>query len=144
MISSFRGENNWLSNMHDCEVMFCGHVFKSVENAYMAAKSEDPDWFKFCLENPPNICKKESKKIKLIDDWEKVKLPVMYSLLKQKFVKEPFRTKLLDTDNENIQEGNFWNDTFWGVSLKESPNFGENNLGRLIMHIRMLLKQGKL
>ncbi len=95
-------------------------------------------------ENPPNICKKESKNIEIRKDWEDIKLEVMYKLLVKKFTQEPFKSKLLATGNENIQEGNFWNDTFWGVDLKQNPNVGENNLGRLIMYIRILLKQGKL
>ena len=141
MINSFRGEYNWLSNMYTVDIIHNGLVYKSVENAYMAQKNEDDiDWFKFCLENPPNICKKESKNIKIREDWESVKLKVMYELLLKKFNQEPFRTKLLNTGNENIQEGNFWNDTFWGVDLKQNPNIGENNLGRLIMYIRILLK----
>jgi len=145
MITSFRGEYNWLSNMYAVDIIHNGLVYKSVENAYMAQKNtDDISWFKFCLENPPNICKKESKNTQVRKDWEDIKLEVMYKLLVKKFTQEPFRTKLLATGNENIQEGNFWNDTFWGVDLKQNPNIGENNLGRLIMYIRILLKQGKL
>ncbi len=145
MINKFRGEYNWLSNMYKCEILFEHHPFKSVENAYMAAKNpQDREWFQFCLDNPPNIVKKESKNIKLRDDWEDVKLGIMYECLKQKFIQEPLRSKLLATGNENIVEGNYWNDTFWGVDLKQDPNVGENHLGRLIMYIRIQLKNGKL
>lgn len=145
MITQFRGEYNWLSNMYKCPVGYGNYTFQSVENAYMFAKNNNcKDWLKFCLENPPNICKKESKNIKIREDWEEIKLEVMYKLLLQKFKQEPFRSKLLATNNENIQEGNFWNDIFWGVDLKQNPNVGENHLGRLIMYIRILIKQGKL
>lgn len=145
MINSFRGEYNWLSNMSTCEILLDGHIFKSVENAYMASKNlEDRDWFEICLTQPPNICKKLSKNIKLRLDWEDVKLGIMYNFLLQKYTKEPFKSKLLATGNENIQEGNFWNDIFWGVDLKQNPNIGENHLGRLIMYIRILIRQNKL
>ncbi len=145
MISQFRGEYNWLSNMYSCKVVHKRKLFNSVENAYMFAKNDTcEDWLHFCLNNPPNICKKESKNIEIRADWEEVKLGIMYNLLLQKFKQEPFRTKLLATGNENIQEGNFWNDKFWGICLKSNPNEGENNLGRLIMYIRILLKQGKI
>lgn len=145
MINNFRGEYNWLSNMYFCDVEYKNNIFKSVENAYMFAKADTSgEWLKFCLENPPNICKKKSRNIEVREDWDNIKLSVMYDLLIQKFSQEPFRTKLLATGNENIQEGNYWNDTFWGVDLKQNPNTGENNLGRLIMYIRILLKQGKL
>lgn len=145
MISQFRGEYNWLSNMYSVKIVYDRKLFNSVENAYMFAKNDkDEDWLHFCLNNPPNICKKESKNIPIREDWEEVKLGIMYNLLLQKFKQEPFRTKLLATGNENIQESNYWNDKFWGVCLKSNPNVGENNLGRLIMYIRILLKQGKV
>jgi len=35
-------------------------------------------------------------------------------------------TKLLSTGNCEIQEGNYWGDTFWGVCKGK----GENNLGK--------------
>ncbi len=131
--------------MYDCDIEFMGHKFKSVENAYMFAKNpKDIEWLKKCLSMSPGDIKKASKSISLRDDWEVVKLSIMYNLLKQKFTQEPFRTSLLGTKNENIVEGNRWNDTFWGVDIKSNPNVGENWLGRLIMDIRTKLKNGKL
>ena len=56
----------------------------------------------------------------------------------QKFNQEPYKSKLLNTENEFIQEGNMWNDKFWGVCLKTGK--GENNLGRMIMDIRTKLR----
>ena len=145
MINSFRGYHAWLSNMYDCEIEFMGHKFKSVENAYMFAKRpNDSEWLNKCLSLSPGDVKKASRLITVREDWESVKLSVMYELLKQKFTQEPFRTDLLNTRGENIVEGNRWNDTFWGVDVKATPNVGENWLGRLIMDIRTKLKNGKL
>lgn len=145
MINSFRGYHAWLSNMYDCNIEFMGHKFKSVENAYMFAKRpNDEEWLSKCLSMSPGDVKKASRFISVREDWESVKLSVMYELLKQKFTQEPFRTDLLNTRGENIVEGNRWNDTFWGVDVKVTPNVGENWLGRLIMDIRTKLKNGKL
>lgn len=145
MINSFRGYHAWLSNMYECDIEFMGHKFKSVENAYMFAKRpSDSDWLQKCLELSPGDIKKASRLIVVREDWENVKLSLMYELLKKKFTKEPFRTDLLNTRGENIVEGNRWNDTFWGVDIKSNPNVGENWLGRLIMDIRTKLKNGKL
>ena len=58
----------------------------------------------------------------------------MYGLIKQKFNKEPFRSKLIETGIQYIQEGNYWNDTFWGVNLKTGE--GQNILGKMIMTLR--------
>lgn len=143
MIKSFRGEYGWLSNMSSCKIEYAGHTFNSVENAYMYAKNPyDKEWIKFCLENPPNIVKKESKKLKIREDWHQVKKEIMYKLLVKKFTQEPFKSKLLTTGDCNIMEGNFWNDTFWGFCLKTLE--GENHLGRFIMYIRLELKKGRL
>ena len=60
-----------------------------------------------------------------------------YVLFKS-LIKNPYRTLLLETGNEYIQEGNWWNDTFWGFCLK--TNTGENKLGKLIMKIRNELR----
>lgn len=143
MINYFRGEYGWLSNMTEVPIDYAGNLFRSVENAYIWAKSPNKYWLEFCLNNPPDICKKKSKEIDVRKDWEEVKLGIMYELLKLKFNQEPFKTKLLNTGNQNIIEGNYWNDKFWGMCLKSNPNEGENWLGRLIMNIRQKLKYKK-
>lgn len=56
----------------------------------------------------------------------------MDDLLRQKFSKEPFVSKLLSTGCCYIEETNHWKDTFWGVC----DGRGENILGKLIMVIR--------
>jgi len=114
-----------------------GHEYPSVEHAYQAQKSSEPSWIKLCTTK--NISSKQikiySKTIELRKDWEEVKLLVMEHCLKLKFTQEPFKTALLLTGNQNIQEGNYW-----CVDLKVNPNVGENHLGRLIMKIREELK----
>lgn len=64
--------------------------------------------------------------------WDTVKTVIMYDLLKQKFGKEPFKTKLLNTGDAKLVEGNWWNDTYWGVC----NGVGENRLGILLMLVR--------
>jgi ribA/ribD-fused uncharacterized protein len=145
VINNFRGYHAWLSNMYNCDIEFMNHKFKSVENAYMFAKNpNNEEWLNKCLSMSPGDVKKASKLISIREDWDSVKLSIMYELLKQKFTQEPFRTNLIETRNENIVEGNRWNDTFWGVDIKNTPNVGENWLGRLIMDIRTKIKNGKL
>ena len=81
---------------------------------------------------------KISRQFKIKKDWDEIKLYVMDYCLLQKFNQEPFKSKLLDTGDEYIMEGNWWGDKFWGVCLK--TNIGDNNLGKLIMQIRSSLK----
>lgn len=141
MIHQFRGEYGWLSNFAECPIDIMGIVYPSVENAYMSCKRADDEWKLFCRDNDAATVKKKSKNIELRENWEDIKLQAMKHCLLEKFNQEPFRTKLLDTGNQNIVEGNYWNDTFWGVDLKQDPNIGENHLGRLIMEVRKSLKE---
>lgn len=136
MIHFFRGEYAWLSNYADCKIIIKGIEYQSVENAYMACKNTSPEWKELCRTSSASEAKRESKKILLRDNWDEVKLRVMKACLEQKFAQEPYRQKLIDTGDENIIEGNYWNDTYWGVDLKQDPNWGENHLGRIIMSIR--------
>lgn len=136
MIKEFQGEFRWLSNFAPCSIELDGRMFPSVEAAYMSAKSNDWMWKEFCsdIKNTAGQIKKASRSITLISDWEDIKLKVMKECINQKFNQEPFKTKLRNTGNVKIQEGNMWNDKFWGVCLK--TGFGLNHLGKMIMEIR--------
>ena len=134
-IIKFTGEYRWLSNFHPVDIEMGGVVYKSIEHAYMSQKSDDEGWKSVCLEttNPGKI-KRLSRGIKLVDNWDSKKIAVMNYCIIQKFTQEPFRTKLLETGDRLIQEGNLWHDTFWGIDLY--TGIGLNNLGKLIMSIR--------
>lgn len=139
MIKEFRGEYSWLSNFADVEIIFEGDSYRSVENAYMAAKSSDPAWRTFCQAQTAAACKKASKDIELRPDWEESKKLYMWAFLWQKFNKPSYKERLLATGDQNIIEGNFWNDKYWGICLKDFE--GENWLGRLIMNIRLKIRK---
>lgn len=68
----------------------------------------------------------------LREDWEKVKVDIMYELLLKKFSNRLFKIQLLDTKDKYLEETNYWGDTFWGVS----GNKGNNILGKLLMKVR--------
>lgn len=140
MIKEFQGENRWLSNFAPVKIVLNGRTFPSVEHAYMSAKSDDPQWKALCADdlNTPGFIKKASRKIKLVDNWNEIKLSIMEECIRQKFNKEPYKTQLINTGTQELQEGNRWNDKFWGIDLK--TNEGENNLGKLIMNIRNLIR----
>jgi len=139
-IESFRGEYSWLSNFVDVKITLNGITYPSVEHAYMSAKCDSADWRFMCSSGnyTAGEIKKLSKEVSIRHDWEKIKTKVMTECLIQKFNQEPFRTKLINTNDSYIQEGNHWNDKFWGVCLK--TNEGLNYLGKLIMVIRTKLK----
>lgn len=164
MIYHFRGEYGWLSNMYNTEVLYQDLKFPASENAFMwekcrnckvEIKDTDKDkglfevgelipWTQYCLLMPPNIVKIKSREVELRPDWNEIKLQIMYDVLVIKFSNPVLRQKLLDTGTENIVEGNYWNDKFWGVDMKATPNEGENWLGRIIMDIRNKIQKGRL
>lgn len=141
MINQFQGPYRWLSNFAPCNIRLGKRNFPSVEHAYMSCKSHDLEWKNTCSQgnHKPGKIKRMSRKISLRNDWNLIKLQVMENCLRIKFNQEPYKSKLLSTGDQYIQEGNFWNDKFWGVCLKTHK--GENNLGKLIMKIRKELKE---
>lgn len=54
--------------------------------------------------------------------------------------KEDLRQLLLETGDMILDEGNTWNDTFWGVDAKTRE--GQNHLGRILMRVRKELQGG--
>lgn len=132
MIKEFKNEFRWLSNFFPCRIVLKGREYKSVEHAYMSAKCDDEDWKLFCqFTEKPGEVKKSSRKIKLREDWESIKINIMKDCIDQKFNQEPLKTKLLETGEEELQEGNTWGDKFWGIDLKTGK--GLNYLGKIIM-----------
>lgn len=140
MINRFKNEYHWLSNFYNCSVEINGLKYPSVEHAYQSEKSNDLEWKLYCqFTKSAGLVKIKSKELITIDCWHDIKLLVMEYLLRQKYYKEPFKTLLLNTGNEYIEEGNYHNDEFWGVNLRTGEGF--NNLGLLIMKIREEIKK---
>lgn len=141
MIHQFKEEYRWLSNFHPCDIRFRGKRYPSVEYAYMSAKSDDKKWKMMCAEakEKQGEIKKKSQHLKLVSNWEEIKVDVMRECLELKFSQEPFKTLLAETGDIHLQEGNTWGDRFWGVDLETGE--GDNNLGKLIMEIREKLNQ---
>lgn len=139
-ITEFKGEFWWLSNFSPSKVILDGYEYPSVEHAYQAAKTVDPNERKQVRDAPgPGQAKKLGRKVAMREDWEQAKIGVMESMLRQKFDPESeLAKKLLETGDGQLVEGNFWGDTFWGVC----KGVGKNNLGKLLMKIRGDLRAG--
>ena len=136
-IDSFNGRFRFLSNFYPCSIPAQGLVFRSAEHAYQAAKSDDPSvWKMFSNSNPQPITAGEAKKwgraIKMRDNFDNEKLEIMKHILRLKFFHEDLRQWLDKTDNNFLEEGNYWNDTYWGVCR----GVGQNHLGKILMEIR--------
>jgi ribA/ribD-fused uncharacterized protein len=138
MIESFNEENSFLSNFSLVNVTYNNISFPSVENAYQAAKCKYAEDMNEFVNISSGKAKRKGKLVAIRDDWEDVKISIMEDLIRQKFNQEPYKTKLINTGDVEIQEGNNWGDKFWGVCIK--TKIGENNLGKLIMKIRKEIK----
>jgi ribA/ribD-fused uncharacterized protein len=135
VIRKFKNEYRWLSNFAPCYIILDNAEYQSVEHAYMSAKSDDKEWKHFCQTEPKaSSVKKVSADMSLIDDWTSKRVEIMKQCLCQKYAQEPYKSLLIATKHKYLQEGNNWEDKFWGVCLE--TNEGENILGKLIMEIR--------
>lgn len=140
-INRFEEEHAFLSNFFPSTVRFDGTSWPTVEHAFQAAKTNDPEernWIRNA--GTPGVAKRRGRSVKLRKDWESVKLDVMRELLRSKFSDPTLRRMLLDTGDSPLLEGNMWNDRFWGVCLKTGK--GQNHLGGLLMSLREELRNG--
>lgn len=133
MISSFSGKYRFLSNFWAVPITYEGRVYRSVEHAYQAAKTIDPEVKdKIVIAFLPAQAKRLGRKAILRPGWETKKLAIMEELLRLKFQHPGLREALLATEGEELIEGNTWGDCFWGACGKE----GHNHLGNLLMKVR--------
>jgi ribA/ribD-fused uncharacterized protein len=136
IISMFDGtEYEWLSNFYPCLVENDGVLYTTTEHAYQAAKTLIPaQRVAIQAAVTPGEAKRLGQRVTLRLDWEEIKQGVMYTLLKKKFgPSHPLlRAKLIATGDAHLIEGNWWNDTYWGVC----DGVGTNHLGRLLMRVR--------
>lgn len=136
-ISSFTGEYRWLSNFWSASVVYDGAIYPTVEHAYQAAKTFDQlQRESIRRATSPGIAKRAGRRVDIRDDWEAAKLGIMQELVRQKFMVPDLRTKLLNTGDAPLIEGNYWGDTFWGVCRGK----GHNHLGRILMSVRAALR----
>lgn len=129
-IKQFTGAHRFLSN-------FDGPFpdGTTVEHRYQAAKTTDPAEQAHILAAPtPAGAKRRGRKATLRPDWDKVKDQVMLEQVRAKFQDPALAAQLRATGDAELQEGNNWNDTYWGVSLKTGK--GQNRLGKILEQVR--------
>lgn len=109
------------------------------EHLYQAAKTDDEIWKERILKAPtPNLAKKIGRQCPIRESWEDEKDEVMLKLLRLKFTKgTSLALMLLETNDSELIEGNWWGDTYWGVCNGE----GQNKLGQLLMQVRKELSE---
>ena len=138
VIDSFENEFAFLSNFYSCIIVYEGIYYPTVEHAFQAAKTLDFEQRKTIAAAPtPGQAKRLGRKVDLRSDWEEIKDGVMEELVRRKFNSSfILKTMLLATGDRELIEGNWWNDTYWGVC----KGVGRNQLGKTLMKIREELR----
>lgn len=149
MIDSFSGRWAFLSNFYPVEIKHRGIEYPSVEHYYVSEKINTDQYINgifYPLSDvkeiiskikDPGEVKRFGRKLTLRKDWDDVRLKVMEWGLREKFKNEELKKLLLQTNDEELIEGNWWHDNFFGsCSCEKCKNKGENHLGRLLMKIR--------
>ena len=133
-IETFSGSFHFLSNFHPARLMFGGIAYRTSEHAYQAQKTvNDNTRLNISILETPGEAKQYGKAVKLRPDWDEIKLEKMKAIVRAKFAQNPLlKEKLLATDDVELEEGNTWGDTYWGVCDGE----GENHLGKILMDLR--------
>jgi ribA/ribD-fused uncharacterized protein len=132
-ISAFVGKYHFLSNFFVAPTAFDGVIYPSSEAAYQAAKSLDPEERKAFRSVTPGKAKRMGQELRIRPDWDEVKVGIMTAIVRDKFSRNAaLRDQILATGDEELIEGNYWRDRFWGVC----EGTGQNHLGKILMQIR--------
>lgn len=133
MINDFRKQYFFLSNFYERPLTYGGINYQNSEAAFQAQKALDIETRKAFAEMKPDEAKRRGKTVPLRDDWEAVKMQIMYEVCLAKFSQNPdLAERLIATGDEHLEEGNTWGDTTWGTV----NGIGENKLGKVLMRIR--------
>ncbi len=127
IIKDFRGNYSYLSNF------YIEPDGTHVEGEYQRAKCITPRERHIFDGMTPAQCKALGKYVSLRPDWDEVKVPIMKTLVYQKFLDHPrLAERLLLTEDANLEESNHWGDVFWGTHYGK----GRNELGKILMEVR--------
>lgn len=131
---AFRGVLAFCSNMHPAPVF----GYASVEHAFVASKTlDDGERARVRAERDPYRAKRLGRGLTLRPDWDRIRLEVMETLVREKFTRHAaLAAQLAATGTLDLVERNHWRDTFWGVCQGR----GENHLGRILMKVRAELR----
>lgn len=155
MIGTFKGENEWASNFYFQAPFYVGGVlFKSSEHYFAACKTIDANWCQRIIDAPIAAdAKRLGGKCPIRPNWNIVRIPTMADALWYKFSQNTdIQQKLIETTTQEMIEGNWWHDNFWGDCRcnnksgkhPECLDIGLNKLGRLLMNLRRYFQDGRM
>lgn len=132
----------FLNNFKKSPIFIYGRWWRNVEAAYQSRKFSDLDHI-----NRISSAKtaREARELGQIgeprSDWSEIKYQVMMDCVLAKFLQNhDLRLKLLETGEEYLIEDSPV-DSYWGWG---PDGKGDNNLGKILMEVREILKLGNL
>ena len=135
VISSFKGEYDFLNNRYGCSFVWQGIRYNNVDSAFHASKYTDESERRILSRMSAEKVAMKSRNYTPSIEWEECKLDIMMSILLAKFDQNPsLKKRLIATDSRILINGNNKHETYWGVDLYSWR--GENHLGRILMTIR--------
>ena len=139
MIASFNKEFRFLSNFAPSVLWVNGLVFPTLEHAYQvyrATNSQDREKIRTAIN--PGRAKRIAHSVEQSTTFHSRKVDIMLNLLEKKFKDSTLRARLEATGTQELVEGNYWHDNFWGnCTCPDCGDItGENMLGKLLMQVR--------
>lgn len=136
-IKSFTDNYAFLSNFYPSPFIWNGFSFPTNEHFYQALKCKTFEQFWYIRRaSTPGKAKRYGQKCNLREDWEDVKLDVMWLGLTLKFSQnQDLKSQLIGTGDAILIEGNTWGDRYWG----QCEGIGNNHLGIMLMSLRRQL-----
>lgn len=150
MIDKFRGEYEWASNMYVRPMLIGGVTYQSNEHFFASFKAVKEDE-RLAIINAPTPWKAKAlgRKCTIRDDWPQVRVHIMaYGLYNKFFQYMDLRQKLIAAYKDDMIEGNWWHDNFWGDCMFTRNSYaqggnetcarcqnviGQNKLGKLLV-----------
>ena len=131
VISNFKNEYYFLSNLFEVPVEYGGKTFRTAESAFQAQKDASrADEF---MRLKGSDARSLGEKVEPRQDWDQVRVQIMREVVECKFKQNRWlMQKLMNTGKAQLVQESDWNDTFWGVYKGK----GENMLGKILMEIR--------
>ena len=145
VISTFRGRHSFLSNMYETPITYGGLTYRSVENAFQAAKTSNQALQREFTDISPADARTKGRSLELTPEelavWEDRKDAIMRELLRIKFSNPALRQQLLNTKDALFNHANTWGDQYWGTVLITNEDGtqhydGLNKLGVMLRETR--------
>jgi len=131
------------SNFAKFSIELDGKRWPTSEHYFQAQKFDDPGYREqIRTAKSPMIAARlgRSRKVKLRRDWESVKVEIMRTAVRAKFLQhDELRTLLLSTAAAKLVEHTV-NDDYWGDGGDGS---GRNMLGQILMQVREEFRQSQ-